>query len=80
MIDVRRLTYEILESFYMILETLGIFQVDSNYVRLISDIYTPAGEVNLHPDPTDANSIILKIDEDEEEEYEEDDGEDWLAD
>lgn len=79
MIDVRRLTYEILESFYMILETLGIFQVDSNYVRLISDIYTPSGEVNLQPDPTDANSIILKID-DEEEEYEEDDGEDWLAD
>ncbi|MNC44395.1 hypothetical protein D3C81_1689640 [compost metagenome] len=54
--------------------------MDSNYVRLISDIYTPAGEVNLQPDPTDANSIILKIDEDEEEEYEEDDGEDWLAD
>ncbi|MOA34047.1 hypothetical protein D3C78_1553930 [compost metagenome] len=64
----------------MILETLGIFQVDSNYVRLISDIYTPSGEVNLQPDPTDANSLILKADEEELYEDEEDDGEDWLAD
>jgi len=78
MIDVRRLTYEILESFYMCLETLGVFQVDSNYVRLISDIYTPSGEVNLQPEPTDANSSL----DSDEELYEEDDddGEDWLAD
>lgn len=57
-IDIRRLTYEILESFYMILESVGVFQVDSNYVRLISDIYTPPNEVNLVPGPTDQNSII----------------------
>jgi hypothetical protein len=57
-IDIRRLTYEILESFYMILETVGIFQVDSKYVRLISDIYSPEGEVNQIPAPTDQNSII----------------------
>lgn len=75
-IDVRRLTYEILESFYMILETLGIFQVDSSYVRLISDIYTPDGEVNLQPIATDANSIL---EEDEEELYDEDDEDDnWV--
>ena len=77
-IDIRRLTYEILESFYMILESLGVFQVDSKYVRLISDIYTPEGEVNLQPEATDANSLI---EEDEDLLYEEDDdGEDWLAD
>jgi len=58
MIDIRRLTYEILESFYMILESLGVFQVDSNYVRLISDIYTPSEEVNLIPLATDANSAL----------------------
>ncbi|MNE71128.1 hypothetical protein D3C80_1669730 [compost metagenome] len=77
-IDIRRLTYEILESFYMILESLGVFQVDSNYVRLISDIYTPSGEVNLQPEPTDANSLI----EEDEDLYveDDDDGEDWLAD
>lgn len=66
MIDVRRLTYEILESFYMILESLGVFQVDSKYVRLISDIYTPEGEVNLQPLATDSNSTI---DDDEEEDF-----------
>lgn len=70
MINIRRLTYEILESFYMILESLGVFQVDSSYVRLVSDIYTPSGEVNLQPEPTDANSLL---DEKEEEFYEEDD-------
>jgi len=66
MINVRRLTYEILESFYMILESLGVFQVDSKYVRLISDIYTPSGEVNLQPAATDANSVI---EDDEEEDF-----------
>ena len=75
MIDVRRLTYEILESFYMILESLGIFQVDSKYVRLISDIYTPAGEINLQPAPTDANSVL---EEDDDYDLVEDDDEDWL--
>ncbi|MNJ01341.1 hypothetical protein D3C73_1609500 [compost metagenome] len=55
-----------------------MFQVDSNYVRLISDIYTPEGEVNLQPEATDANSLI---EEDEEVLFEaDDDGEDWLAD
>jgi hypothetical protein len=79
MIDIRRLTYEILESFYMILESLGIFQVDSKYVRLISDIYTPSGEVNLQPAATDANSVIESDDEEElfEEDEDEDAGYDW---
>lgn len=75
MIDVRRLTYEILESFYMILESLGVFQVDTSYVRLISDIYEPDGEVNLQPAPTDANSALEEEDEllyFEEEDEEED--------
>lgn len=62
-IDIRRLTYEILESFYMILESIGIFQVDSKYVRLISDVYTPPGEVNEIPLPTDQNSAIGEGDE-----------------
>lgn len=57
-IDIRRLTYEILESFYMIMESVGIFQVDSKYVRLISDIYQPEDKPNLLPPPTDQNSII----------------------
>ena len=74
-IDIRRLTYEILESFYMILESLGIFQVDTNYVRLISDIYTPSGETSGIPLATDENSALdPDIDfieaADEEEEYE----------
>lgn len=75
MIDVRRLTYDILESFYMILESLGVFQVDSKYVRLISDIYTPSGEANLQPPATDANSTL---DEDDDVDLAEDDDEDWL--
>ncbi|MCY1335510.1 hypothetical protein D9M68_20040 [compost metagenome] len=62
MINVRRLTYEILESFYMILESLGIFQVDGNYVRLVSDIYEPPGELNLQPEAMDFNSLI-EVDE-----------------
>lgn len=78
MIDIRRLTYEILESFYMILESLGVFQVDSNYVRLISDIYTPSNEVNLQPAPTAANSTLDEDDEEFLEEEEDDDvGYDW---
>jgi len=75
MIDIRRLTYGILESFYMILESLGIFQVDSKYVRLISDIYTPSGEINLQPSPTDANSTL---EDDDDDDLFEDDDEDWL--
>lgn len=58
MIDIRRLTYGILESFYMILESLGVFQVDSKYVRLISDIYTPPESVSSMPLPSEANSTI----------------------
>lgn len=77
MIDIRRLTYQILESFYMILESLGIFQVDSKYVRLISDIYTPSGEVNLQPEPNDENSL-LEVEEDDDIFDNEDESEDWL--
>jgi len=73
MINVRRLTYEILESFYMILESLGVFQVDSKYVRLISDIYTPSGEVNLQPEPSDANSTLGDDDDDDDDLFEDDD-------
>lgn len=62
-IDIRRLTYEILESFYMILESVGIFQVDSKYVRLISDIYTPVNEVNQIPEFTEQNSVIAEGEE-----------------
>lgn len=40
-INVRKLTYEILESFYLILESLGIYQIDEKFIRLVSDIYTP---------------------------------------
>lgn len=40
-VNSRKLAFEILESFYMLLESLGLYQVDSNYIRLISDIYTP---------------------------------------
>jgi hypothetical protein len=40
-INVRKLTYEILESFYLILESLGVYQIDENYIRLVSDVYTP---------------------------------------
>jgi hypothetical protein len=40
-INVRKLTYEILESFYLILESLGVYQIDENFIRLVSDVYTP---------------------------------------
>ena len=70
MIDIRRLTYGILESFYMILESLGIFQVDTKFVRLISDIYTPIDENNLVPVATEANSLL------DDEMFEDDDDED----
>lgn len=71
-VDVRRMTYEILESFYMILESLGVFQVDENYVRLVSDIHTPDGEHNLMPVATEANSALEPddwiVDDDDEDE------------
>jgi len=40
-VNSRKLAFEILESFYMLLESLGLYQVDSNYIRMISDIYHP---------------------------------------
>lgn len=43
-VNTRKLTYEILESFYMLLEVLGLYHVDSKYRRLISDIYNPNDE------------------------------------
>lgn len=46
-INTRKLTYEILESFYMLLETLGIFQIDSGMCRLVSDIYTPPDQKSI---------------------------------
>ena len=79
-VDVRRLTYEILESFYMILETLGVFQVDSKHVRLVSDVYTPSGEVNLQPAPTEANSALPEEEEGYEYYEEDDDDINWLTD
>ncbi|MOA70577.1 hypothetical protein D3C78_1995450 [compost metagenome] len=47
----------------MILESCGVFQVDSKHVRLVSDIYTPSGEINLQPEATDANSTIEQDDD-----------------
>lgn len=40
-INVRKLTYQILESFYLILESLGVYQIDENFIRLVSDVYSP---------------------------------------
>jgi hypothetical protein len=75
MIDIRRLTYEILESFYMILESLGIFQVDSKYVRLISDIYTPEDADALptapfaEDDTLDEDDFITVLEDDDDEDW-----------
>ena len=40
-IDIRKLTYQILESFYLLLESLGVYQVDSKFQRLVSDFWSP---------------------------------------
>lgn len=40
-INIRKLTFEILESFYLLLECLGLHVVDSKFRRLVSDIYEP---------------------------------------
>ncbi len=40
-VNLRKLSYETLEAFYLILESLGVYQIDENYVRLVSDVYTP---------------------------------------
>lgn len=41
-INIRRLTYQLLECFYILLECLGIFQVDDQHIRLVSDFYQPS--------------------------------------
>ncbi len=44
-VNVRKLTFEILESFYLLLECLGLHVVDSKFRRLVSDIYEPSVDV-----------------------------------
>lgn len=45
-INIRKLTFEILESFYLLLECLGLHVVDSKFRRLVSDIYEPGEEID----------------------------------
>lgn len=40
-IDIRNLIYDTVKPFYSILESLGIFMIDDNVCRLISDFYKP---------------------------------------
>ena len=39
--DIRRLVFSVTRSFYLLLESLGIFMIDDNLTRLISDFATP---------------------------------------
>ncbi|MGG4591749.1 family B DNA polymerase [Pseudomonas aeruginosa] len=40
-VNVRKLTYQLLEGFYILLECLGVYQVDDKFLRLVSDFYRP---------------------------------------
>lgn len=42
--DIRNIVYQTLASFYLVLGSLGLHQVDENNIRLIHDIYTPPQE------------------------------------
>lgn len=46
-IDDRKLVYGTMTSFYLVLESLGIFMKNDNYTRLVSDNYTPIGQYQL---------------------------------
>lgn len=38
-VNLRKLTYQMLESFYILLECLGVYQIDDKHIRLVSDFY-----------------------------------------
>lgn len=40
-IDIRKLIYETVKPFYTVLESLGIFMIDDNNSRLVSDFHVP---------------------------------------
>lgn len=46
--DIRNIIYQTLESFYLVLGSLGLHQVDENNIRLIHDIYEPPQEWKEH--------------------------------
>lgn len=48
-IDIRKLIYETVKVFYSILESLGIFMIDDNNCRLVSDFHTPAIPIEHNP-------------------------------
>jgi len=77
-LNTRKLTFEILESFYLILESLGVYQIDGKMVRLVQDVFAPdESELDVDmikksleslPDNL-SKEFIEMIDEEEEEDY-----------
>lgn len=69
-LNIRKLTFEILESFYLILESLGVFQVDSKMIRLVQDVFSPDEMVEVHiPELTKEDVFIDMTGVDEESDY-----------
>ncbi len=50
-LNTRKLTFEILESFYLLLESLGVYQVDGKHQRLVQDVFSP--------EPTDPEVDVI---------------------
>ena len=48
-IDIRKLIFETVKVFYSILESLGIFMIDDNTCRLVSDFHTPSNVIEHNP-------------------------------
>jgi hypothetical protein len=48
-VDARRTVFAMVEPYYHILEVFGVFMMDSNRTRLLSDYYDPSTETMTHP-------------------------------
>ena len=51
-IDIRKLIYETVKPFYIVLESLGIFMIDDNNSRLVSDFHVVGSKAKYNL-PTD---------------------------
>ena len=73
--DVRRTAFATVEPYYHVLECLGVFMIDKNRTRLLSDYYGISLDKELEEELVNAK-YIPKAERDEEEEEEEDEDED----
>jgi hypothetical protein len=51
-VDTRKLVFGIISGFYLVLESLGIYMIDENLTRLVSDFHTPTRTTSRFDEPT----------------------------